>query len=91
MKNKGWMMDFSKFKALLDEQMTWPDYYHFKFVTKTEHKHKVIELLTEHKITEKISKNGKYTSITSRKILQSSDEVVEIYKTISQVEGVITL
>lgn len=84
-------MDFNKFKTLLDEQITWPDYYSFKFVTKTEHKTKVIDLLTDHKISEKPSKNGTYTSITSRKLLQSSDEVIEVYKLVSTVEGVITL
>jgi putative lipoic acid-binding regulatory protein len=84
-------MDFSKFKSLLDESTTWPDYYSFKFVAKTDEKHKVIALLEEHEITEKKSKTGKYTSITSRKILQSSDEVIEVYKVVSKVEGVITL
>lgn len=84
-------MDFSKFQQLLDEQTSWPDYYHFKFVTKTEEKHKVIELLTDHKIEEKLSGTGKYTSITARKYLNSSDEVIEIYKSVSTVEGVITL
>lgn len=84
-------MDFSKFKSLLDEQMSWPDYYNFKFVAKTDEKHKVINLLEEHEISEKLSKTGKYTSITSRIIVNSSDEVVEVYKTVSKVEGVITL
>ncbi len=84
-------MDFTKLKSLLDDQVSWPDYYDFKFVTKTDHKHRVIDLLSEHKISEKLSKNGKYTSITSRKILNSSDEVVEVYMEVSQIEGVITL
>ena len=84
-------MDTSKFKTLLDEQMTWPDYYQFKFITKTEKKHHVIELLEDHKVEQKLSKNGKYTSVTSRKILNSSDEVIAVYEKVSQVEGVITL
>ncbi len=84
-------MDINKFKSLLDEQMTWPDYYQFKFIAKTDNKHQVIELLEDHKVVEKLSKNGKYTSISSRKILNSSDEVIEVYQRISKVEGVITL
>lgn len=84
-------MDFSKFQTLLDEQVTWPDYYNFKFIVKTEKKSKVLDLLSEHKIEQKLSKNGKYTSISSRKILSSSDEVVAIYKNVGQVDGVITL
>lgn len=84
-------MDTSKFKALLDDQITWPDYYTFKFITKTEKKDHLTVHLSEHKITEKLSKNGKYTSVTSRKIMNSSEEVIEIYQTLSKVEGVITL
>ncbi len=72
-------MDTSKFKTLLDEQITWPDYYSFKFITKTDQKHLLTELLSDHKLEEKPSKNGKYTSVTSRKILNSSDEVIAVY------------
>lgn len=84
-------MDFTKFKSLLDDQMSWPDYYVFKFVTKTEDKSQLLELLTEHKISEKMSKTGKYTSVSSRKICHSSEDVIEVYQSVSKVEGVITL
>ncbi|MDP7319825.1 MAG: DUF493 family protein [Bacteriovoracaceae bacterium] len=84
-------MDTKKFKALLDEQMSWPDYYNFKFITKTEKKHLLLEELSDHSIDEKQSRNGKYTSITSRKILYSSEEVITVYKRVGQIEGVITL
>ena len=84
-------METSKFKQLLDDQMTWPDYYTFKFIIKSDKKHQVIELLSDHQILEKPSKNGKYTSINSRKIINSSDEVLEIYERINKIEGVIKL
>ena len=83
-------MDTNKFKEL-DDQLTWPNNYSFKFITKTVRKNQLIELLSDHKIEEKLSKNGKYTSVTSRKILNCSDEVIEVYKKVGQVEGVITL
>jgi putative lipoic acid-binding regulatory protein len=50
-----------------------------------------MELLEDHIIEQKPSKNGKYTSLTSRKILNSSDEVIAVYQKVSQIEGVITL
>jgi putative lipoic acid-binding regulatory protein len=84
-------MDFERFQELLDEKVTWPDAYIFKFVTKTDSKHQVLDYLVGHNISEKLSKNGKYTSITSTKTLNSSDEVVAIYKEVSVVPGVITL
>ena len=84
-------MDLLKFQTLLDEQVNWPDTYQFKFVTKTDSKDQVLGHLSGHRISEKLSKNGKYTSITSSKLLNSSDEVVAIYKDVSAVPGVITL
>ena len=84
-------MNTIKFKALLDEQVNWPDYYVFKFITKSDNKHVLLSALSEHHIEEKESKNGKYTSVTSRKLLYSSDEVLSVYSQISEIEGIITL
>lgn len=84
-------MDTTKFKALLDDQMNWPDYYKFKFITETDKKHHLLDALTEHNIEERSSKNGKYVSITSKKLVHSSDEVIAIYSKISKIEGVISL
>ncbi len=84
-------MDVNKFRSLLNDQINWPDHYTFKFVTKTESKDKLIEVLSGHQCSEKLSRNGKYTSVTSRKILNSADEVIEVYQKVSKVEGVISL
>lgn len=84
-------MDLTKFKALLDEQVSWPDFYSFKFIVKTENKSQVTSLLEEHEITEKHSRNGRFVSISSKKMMQSSDEVVAVYRKLSTIEGIITL
>lgn len=89
--NKGYFMDMTKFESLLNDQFNWPDQYKFKFVTKTESVHRVSEILDGHTLEYKESRNGKYTSITSQKLVNSSDEVVEVYKKMSKLEGVITL
>lgn len=84
-------MDFSKLKNLLDDQMQWPASYSFKFVVKTEKKHEVLALLNDHKNSEKLSKNGKYTSITASKTHNCSDDIIAVYKRMSTIEGVIHL
>jgi putative lipoic acid-binding regulatory protein len=84
-------MDLTKFKALLDEQVSWPDNYCFKFIVKAENKAQVVTLLDEHKIKEKLSRNGKYVSINSTKMMNSADEVVAVYHKLSTIKGVITL
>lgn len=84
-------MDLTKFKNLLDEQVSWPDYYSFKFIVKVEHKTHVTSLLEEHEIIERHSRNGKFVSINSKKLMESSDDVVAVYHKLSTIEGVITL
>tara|TARA_Y100000768_G_scaffold388765_1_gene386919 strand:- start:3733 stop:4047 length:315 start_codon:yes stop_codon:yes gene_type:complete len=88
---KNSAMDFTKLQNLLDEQVNWPEHYQFKFVVKSEKKMQVLELLDEHHVSEKLSRNGKYTSITSKKLLHSSDEVIQVYEKMSKIEGVISL
>ncbi len=84
-------MDFTKFKILLDEQMSWPEHYTFKFVVKTERKTELLDLLSDHSVNEKESKNGTYTSVTSRKLVASSDDVVAVYQEVSKIEGIMSL
>jgi putative lipoic acid-binding regulatory protein len=84
-------MDIPKFKSLLDEQMTWPDYYTFKFVVKVNQKNQALELLEGHKTESKESKNGNFVSITSRKLMHSSEDVVAVYSMMSKVEGIMSL
>ena len=84
-------MDLDKLKALLDENYQWPDYYEFKFIIKTSEKNVVKEKLVEFTIKETLSKNGKYTSVSARKLIKKSEEVLEIYELMSKIEGVISL
>ena len=47
--------------------------------------------IRDHEIQEKISSGGKYTSITSKKVFESSDEVVAVYHKVSKIEGIVSL
>lgn len=84
-------MDTTKFKALLYEQMIWPDYYIFKFVVEIEHKDHALELLSDHKIQEKESKTGKFISLTSRKLVHTPEDVVAVYHKMKEVKGIMSL
>lgn len=84
-------MSEAKFKELLDESYTWPDYYEFKFIVKMANKHQVLSLLVGFTISETPSKNGNYVAISARKLMQSTQEVMTIYKSMSTVEGIISL
>ncbi len=84
-------MDNDKFRSLLDESYQWPDYYEFKFIIKTDDKGQILELLQGFTIHETPSKKGNYTSISARKLIHSTDEVIKVYELISPIKGVIPL
>ncbi len=84
-------MDNSKFKALLDESYQWPDYYEFKFIIKTEDKALVTTALAGFTVHETPSKQGNYTSISARKLMKSTEEVLEIYQLVGSIKGVMSL
>lgn len=84
-------MDNEKFIALLDESYQWPDYYEFKFIVKTDDKAQVLAKLIGCTIHETPSKQGHYTSVSARKLIKNTQEVIEIYESMSTIKGVISL
>ncbi len=76
---------------LLDQSHNWPGDYTFKFVIKTELKSELDQYFEGSTIEEKYSSSGKYTSITVTKKMNSAEDVLDIYRKISQIPGVISL
>jgi putative lipoic acid-binding regulatory protein len=44
-----------------------------------------------HTAKEKASKNGNYTSVTLQMMMPSSQAVIDVYKKISEIEGIVSL
>lgn len=84
-------MDNQKFRELLEDSYQWPDYYEFKFIIKTDDKHLILGKLVGFTIHETPSKKGNYTSVSARKLMKSTEEVLEIYELMSTIKGVISL
>ncbi len=84
-------MNNEKFKSLLDETYQWPDYYEFKFIVKANDKSLIIAKLTGFTIHETPSKKGNYISISARKLMKSTEEVLEVYELMSTIKGIISL
>lgn len=84
-------MNFDKLRDLLENSGDLPGHYSFKFVVKSDQKHKVLELLGGHQVNERESKSGTYTSVTSTSRFETPDEVISIYREVCQIEGVISL
>jgi len=85
------MDSFNDFKEKLDREHQWPAIYMFKFVLP---KGKVDEfnlLFKQEALQSKESKAGNYLSFTMKKMINSSQEVVDIYLEAKKIEGIIAL
>jgi uncharacterized protein len=80
-----------KFRDLLEQNYQWPDYYVWKFIVKIEIQQVVINQLQGFEMTLKESGKGNYVSITGRKLVKTTDEVIAVYEMISQIPGVMSL
>lgn len=80
-----------KFRELLDQNYQWPDFYTWKFIVKVDSHHQVVALLIGHEVSLKTSEKGNYVSITSRKFVATTDEVLEVYRLIASIPGVMSL
>lgn len=91
--------DSDEFYARLKEQLLddtkWPADYLYKFIIPTDaEKSTQINGIFDNTgavIQSKKSKNGKYTSISINVRMLNPDDVIQKYKEVSQVEGVISL
>ncbi|TDT45052.1 hypothetical protein CLV90_2134 [Maribacter spongiicola] len=86
---------YKKLKEQLTETSKWPSDYLYKFIveTNTGKIDKINDIFdnTGAVINLKKSKNGKYTSISITVNLASPDQVIEKYKKVGEIEGVISL
>jgi hypothetical protein len=82
---------FQKFRELLDESYQWPDYYEFKFIVKIDDKDQILNKLSGYTIVETPSKKGNYIAISARKLMKSTQEVLDVYDVMSTIKGIISL
>jgi len=82
---------FNSFRLKLDEHYAWPALYIYKFIVPTGQEGLVKNLFPFHPVTEKLSKNGNYTSVTITVMMQSSDAVIEVYRKAAEIEGIVAL
>lgn len=86
---------YSRLKIQLEESTKWPSTYLYKFIVLTNDEkisevHNIFDN-TGAVINSKQSKNGKYTSLSITVRLKNADAVIEKYKKVGEIEGVISL
>ncbi len=86
---------YSRLRVQLEESSAWPSNYLYKFIVPTDdEKIKQIQNIFDNAgavIESKKSKTGKYTSVSITVNLRNPDEVIEKYKEVGHIEGVISL
>lgn len=87
---------YKKLKVQLQDTSIWPTEYLYKFIVPTKpSKIQQIEVIFDNMgavINTRLSKKGKYTSLSINVRMKNPDAVIEIYKQIGrEVEGVISL
>ena len=80
-----------KLKLVMDETVEFPVDYLFKFIVPASEAHHVLLILHGMDVDERASSNGKYISVSGRKVFDNSDEIIAIYKRASVVKGIISL
>ncbi len=81
----------NSFRKKLDEHYAWPALYMYKFIVPTGQEDLVKKLFPFHPATEKLSREGNYTSVTIQVMMQSSDAVIEMYRKAAEIEGIVAL
>ena len=85
------METYSDFKDKLDQAHKWPTIYMFKFVVPKSRVDEFNQLFKQESLQSKESKAGNYLSFTMKKMMSSSQEVVDIYVKAKKIDGLIAL
>ena len=85
---------FADLKKKLDETLTYPSVYMFKFILPADNR--TIALVEnmfggEAEIYTKESGKGKYISITVKEVMMNTDEIIVIYKKAGKIPGVMLM
>ncbi|MDG1063142.1 MAG: DUF493 family protein [Flavobacteriaceae bacterium] len=86
---------YNRLTDQLKKDTKWPAPYLYKFIVPSDD-HKVEAIKTifaplSAKITVKVSSKGNYSSVSVAVVMDSPDSVVQKYREVSKVEGVISL
>ena len=85
---------YASLKTKLEDVHSYPTMYMFKFIVPSlsNKVEQVSDLFgKEANITSRQSSKGKFTSLTVKLVMLSSDEIIQKYKEVAKIEGVMML
>jgi uncharacterized protein len=81
----------ASFKEKLEASGQFPMLYMFKFIVPMGKEPEVGALFPKNEMTLKASSGGKYVSTTIQAMMDSADQIIDVYVQASKIEGVISL
>ncbi|NOT74710.1 MAG: DUF493 family protein [Cyclobacteriaceae bacterium] len=82
----------NSFREKLDQFYAWPSLYTFKFIVPADKRDDLRLLFPMHTTAiEKSSEKGKYVSLTYQMMMPSSEAVIDVYKKVEKIEGIVAL
>lgn len=88
---------YKKLQAQLEDTAVFPSLYLYKFIVPTKEDDSKVEMVVSKfdnlgaTIVTKKSKNGKYTSVSIEVKMKSATVIIEKYKELTVIEGIISL
>ncbi|MEO6904051.1 MAG: DUF493 family protein [Bacteroidia bacterium] len=82
--------EYDKLREQLNIEANWPMIYMFKFIVPADNRKIALvesKFSDEAIITQKASSNGKYISITVKEVMLNADTIIDQYKQMSDIEG----
>lgn len=88
------MDEYEKLRETLQKEKNWPLVYMFKFIVRANNNAKGLvesKFSDEALISHKTSSNGKYYSITIKEVMLDENAIVEKYKEMKGIDGLMSL
>lgn len=85
---------YENLRKELNKIDSWPMLYMFKFIIPTDNQKRALvesKFSNNSVINTKESSNGKYTSITIREVMLDAESIINKYKELEGIEGIIAL
>lgn len=83
--------DIEAFRMKVEQEHEFPGEYVFKFIVPGSQKEQITNLMPAGDISFRESSNKKYVSITARVLLNSSQDVLDVYMKAYKIDGCIAL
>ena len=87
-------INYDDLRAKLNAGQNWPQLYMFKFIVPSDnHRIALVESLFGDDAEVKLqpSSKGNYTSLTARVVMLDAEQVIDVYRKASTIEGIISL